>query len=104
MPVATGNLGSRDHGSDRGGGPRVRSRVWGNCLLAWLLCRLDSQIHFLSTYDLRGFREAQLLGHRVWGEHFPLPMQRGQGRVERCVWGWRKHFRRWQDPTVDGRL
>ena len=53
MPVTTGNLGIRDHGSDRGGGPKVRSRVWGNCLLAWLLCTLDSQIHFPSTYDQR---------------------------------------------------
>ena len=85
-------------------GPKVRSRVWGNCLLAWLLCTLDSQIHFPSTYDLRGCREAELSGQRVWGECHPLRMQRGQGRVECCAWGWRKRFRRWQDPTVDGRL
>ena len=104
IPVATGNLESRDHGSDTGGGPRVRSRVCGNCLLAWLLCSLDSQIHFLSTYNLRGCREAKLSGHRVWGEHHLLRLQRGQGRVEYHAWGWRKHFRRWQDPTVDGRL
>lgn len=72
---------------DRGGGPRVRSRVWGNCLLAWLLCRLDSQIHFLSTYDLRGCREAQLLGHGELGRALPLTMQRsGQGGAL-CVAG-----------------